>query len=44
MSIKKPKARINSEKSISKAIQNSKAYQANHNGDGLKIHISGANS
>ena len=44
MSIKKPKARINSEKSISKAIQNSKAYQASHNGDDLKIHISGGNA
>ena len=41
---KKPKARINSEKSICKAIQNSKAYNAAHTGDSLKIHISGGNA
>ena len=40
---KKPKARINSDLSINKAIQNSKAYNAAHTGDDLKIHISGGN-
>ena len=40
---KKPKARINSDKSINKAIQNSKAYLAANTGDDLKIHISGGN-
>ena len=41
---KKPKARINSEKSIQKAIQNSKAYNAAHAGDNLSIHTSGGNA
>ena len=41
---KKPKARINSEKSIQKAIQNSKAYNAAHTSDNLTIHISGGNA
>ena len=39
----KPKARINSNLSINKAIQNSKAYKAAHTGDNLMIHISGGN-
>ena len=39
----KPKARINSNLSINKAIQNSKAYNAAHTGSNLKIHISGGN-
>lgn len=46
MSIKKPKARINSEKSIVKAVQNCKAYQASHAGtdpESISIHISGGN-
>jgi hypothetical protein len=43
MEIKKPKARINSTKSINKAIQNCKAYQASYNGDALQIHISAGN-
>ena len=41
---KKPQARINSDLSINKAIQNNKAYLAAHTGDDLKIHISGGNS
>ena len=41
---KKPQARINSEKSISKAIQNSKDYLTTHTGDGARVHISGGNS
>ena len=40
---KKPQARINSAAAINKAIQNSKAYNATHTGDNLKIHISGGN-
>ena len=40
---KKPQARINSNLSINKAIQNSKAYNAAHTGDNLRIHISGGN-
>ncbi len=40
---KKPKARINSDKSITKAIQTSKAYQDQHDGSPVKIHISGGN-
>ena len=43
MATKKPQARLNSTLSISKAIQNSKAYNAAHAGDNLKIHISGGN-
>ena len=40
----KPKARINSDKSISKAIQNSKSYLNQANPDNLTIHISGGNT
>lgn len=43
MDIKKPKARINSEKSINKAVTNCKGYISQHDGDGLKIHISAGN-
>ena len=43
MSTNKPKARINSDKSIKKAIQTSKAYQDSHTGDGVQIHISAGN-
>ena len=41
---KKPKARINSNLSISKAIQNCKAYLSDHYTDGVSIHISGGNA
>ena len=40
---KGPKARINSTKSINKAITNCKEYMSQHNGDGVKIHISAGN-
>ena len=40
---KKPQARINSEKSISKAISNCKAHVSYHYTDGVSIHISGGN-
>lgn len=40
---KKPQARINSEKSISKAITNCKTYLSGHYTDGVSIHISGGN-
>lgn len=43
MSTNKPKARINSDKSISKAIQTSTTYLNQATGDNLKIHISGGN-
>lgn len=43
MSNKKPKARINSDKSIKKAISTNKAYMDNYNGDPVKIHISSGN-
>ena len=44
---KTPKARINSAAAISKACQNSKAYNAGHAGQDpatIKIHISGGNA
>ena len=41
---KGPKARINSEKSINKAIINSKEYISQYTGDALKIHISAGNA
>ena len=41
---KKPQARINSAAAINKAIQNSKAYNQQHTGDALKIHISAGNA
>ena len=44
MTIKKPKARINSDKSIKKAIQNSKDYMSQASLDNLKIHISAGNA
>ena len=44
MENKKPKARINSDKSIKKAVQNSKAYMDTHTGDNLQIHISAGNA
>ena len=44
MATKKPKARINSNLSINKAITTCKAFQDSHNGDALQIHISGGNS
>ena len=40
----KPKARINSTGSIQKAIQSSKAYNQQHTGENLQIHISGGNA
>jgi hypothetical protein len=43
MSNKGPKARINSNKSINKAITTCKEYMSQHNGDGVKIHISAGN-
>ena len=44
MSKKAPKARINSDKSIKKAIQNSKDYMSQTSLDNLKIHISAGNA
>jgi hypothetical protein len=44
MATNKPRARINSNLSINKAIQNCKAYTNAHTNDNLKIHISGGNS
>lgn len=44
MSNNKPKARINSDRSINKAIATGKAYIDQANGNGLKIHISNGNS
>jgi hypothetical protein len=44
MSTKKPQARVNSDKSINKAIQTSKAYLNQATSDNLKIHISGGNA
>ena len=43
MSKKGPKARINSNQSINKAINNCKAYLQQHDGDAVKIHISAGN-
>ena len=40
---KQPKARINSNKSINKAITTCKEYMSQNNGDGVKIHISAGN-
>ena len=40
---KGPKARINSNQSINKAINNCKAYLQQHDGDTVKIHISAGN-
>ena len=40
---KGPKARINSNISISKAINNCKDYMSQHDGDAVKIHISAGN-
>ena len=47
MSIKKPKARTNSARSIGKVVQLSKAYNQQHTGtnpDLIQIHISGGNA
>lgn len=41
---KKPQARINSTAAITKAIQNSKAYNQQHDGSAARIHISGGNT
>lgn len=41
---KKPQARINSAAAIQKAINNSKAYNQQHDGDALQIHISAGNA
>jgi hypothetical protein len=43
MSNKGPKARINSNKSINKAITTCKEYMSQHDGDNVKIHISAGN-
>jgi hypothetical protein len=43
MSNKGPKARINSNKSINKAITTCKEYMSQHDGDDVKIHISAGN-
>ena len=44
MSNKGPKARINSNKFINKAITNCKEYMSQYNGDSLEIHISAGNA
>lgn len=44
MNTKKPKARINSEKSIRKAVMNFNHYRNVYSGDELKTHISGGNA
>ena len=44
MGTKSPKARINSAAAISKVYHNSAAYNQQHAGDGLKIHISAGNN
>ena len=44
MATKKPQARTNSAQSITKAINNSKAYMAAHSGDAARVHISGGNT
>jgi ferredoxin len=41
---KKPTARINSTAAINKAIQNSKAYNQQHDGSAARIHISAGNA
>jgi hypothetical protein len=41
---KKPQARINSAAAIQKAIQNSKAYNQQHDGSAARIHISAGNA
>ena len=43
MATKKPKARINSNLSINKAINNCKTYLSEHYTDGVSIHISNGN-
>ena len=43
MSIKKPKARINSDLSIKKAVMNFNHYRNVYDGENLKIHISAGN-
>jgi hypothetical protein len=44
MSTKKPTARINSAAAIKKVYQNSAAYNQQHAGDALQIHISAGNN